>query len=295
LIVEDRFQVSALKRAMSATPRGQIAPRPSFAPPGAMLHPPELPALATGATHLPDGLHTLGATQSATEVHVVAHSPVPCTQAYGEQSDDDPASPATPVVEVWESEQTDPPLGLQAPPAQSNPDAQSPVVAQLVLHAVPTHAKLPGHGLAASGAQVPVPSHAPVTISWSLHEVVPHVVPDAAYWQVCCPPLAVQVAPHAAPAPAHAFRWPCGSPFTCEHRPCVAATSHAWHCPVHAVLQQTPSTQKPVMHWSPAVQAAPFSPVLEHNPSTQWSLTHWSSAVQLVAVASLATQWPPLQ
>ena len=205
----------------------------------------------------------------------MAHLPVPCTQTYGEQSDDEPASPATPVVEVWELEQTDPPVGSQAPSVQPNPDAQSLVVAQLVLHAVSTHAKLPGHGVAASGAQVPVPSHAPVTTSWSLlHEVLPHVVPEAAYWQACSPPLAVHVAPHAVPAPAHAARWPCGSPFTCEHRPWAAATSHAWHCPVHAVLQQKPSTQKPVSHWSPAAHAAPFSVVLEHNPDTQLPLTH---------------------
>jgi hypothetical protein len=123
----------------------------------------------------------LGATQSATEAQVVAHLPVPCTHAYGEQSDDEPASPATPVVEVWALEQTDPPMGWQAPPAQSNPDAQSLAVAQLVMHAAPTHAKLPGHGVAASGAQVPVPSHALGTSSWSLHEVLPHVVPPAAY------------------------------------------------------------------------------------------------------------------
>jgi hypothetical protein len=157
---------------------------------------------------------------------------------------------------------------------QPNPDAQSLVVAQLVLHAVPTQAKLPEHGFAASGVQLPVPSHALVTSSWSLHEVLPHVVPDAAYWQACWPPPAVHVAPHVVPAPGHAARCPCGLPFTCEHRPCAAATSHAWHCPVHAVSQQKPSTQKPLSHWSPAVQAAPFSAIPEHNPNTQLSLTH---------------------
>jgi hypothetical protein len=215
---------------------------------------------------------------------------------YGEQSVD-PPTPAPPVVfiAVWGPEQTDPPVGLQAPPVQPNPGAQSLVVAQLVLHAVPTHAKLPGHGVAASGAQVPVPSHALVMSCWSLQEVLPHVVPPAAYWQACCPPLAVQVAPHIVPAPVHAARCPCGSPFTCEHRPCVAATSHAWHCPVHAVLQQKPSTQKPVSHWSPAVQAAPIAALSEHEPDTQLPLTHWSLAVQLAPVTSVGTHWPPLQ
>ena len=212
----------------------------------------------------------MGATQSATEMHVVAHFPVLCTQTYGEQSDDAPASPAARVVfvEVRGSEQIDPPVGLQAPPVQPNPEAQSLALVQLVLHAVPTHAKLPGHGVAASGAQVPVPSHALGTSFWSLlHDELPHVVPDAAYWQACCPPLAVQVAPHAVPAPAHAARWPCGSPFTCEHRPGVAATSHAWHCPVQAVLQQKPSTQRPVTHWSPVVHVAPLAMPPEQIPA----------------------------
>jgi hypothetical protein len=127
-------------------------------------------------------LHTFGATQSATEAHVVAHLPVSLRHTYGEQSVD-PASPAPPVVfiAVWGPEQTDPPVGWQAPPVHPNPDAQSLVDAQLVWHAVPTHAKLPGHDVAARDVQVPVPSQALVTRSWSLHEVLPHVVPDGAY------------------------------------------------------------------------------------------------------------------
>jgi hypothetical protein len=43
---------------------------------------------------------------------------------------------------------------------------------------------------------------------------------------------------------------------------------------VHAVLQQNPSTQKPVAHWSPAVHAAPIFAVPEHSPDTQFPLTH---------------------
>ena len=230
---------------------------------------------------------------------MAAHFPVLCTQTYGEQSDDEPALPAALVVfvEVCELEQTDPPVGLQARPVQPNPDTQSLVVVQFVLHAAPTHAKLPAHGVAASGAHVPVPSHLLVTSFWSLlHEVLPHVVPDAAYWQACSPPLAVHVAPHVVPAPAHAARGPCGSPFTCEHRPRVAATSHAWHCLVQAALQQKPSTQKPVSHWSPAAHAAPLAKLPEQIPAKeQLLLAHWRSSVQEPPLACAGTHALPLQ
>lgn len=36
------------------------------------------------------------------------------------------------------------------------------------------------------------------------------------------------------------------------------AAEHAWHAPVQALLQQTPSTQLPVVHSLPAVQVAPL-------------------------------------
>jgi len=52
----------------------------------------------------------------------------------------------------------------------------------------------------------------------------------------------------------HAVRVPCGaSPFRGEQIPLRPATSHAWHCPVHAVSQQYPSTQFPVGHVVPVV------------------------------------------
>lgn len=56
--------------------------------------------------------------------------------------------------------------------------------------------------------------------------------------------------PHgAAPEPAHAPRVPCGCPLgTLVHVPTLPATSHAMHCEVHDVSQQTPSTQLPDTH-----------------------------------------------
>lgn len=45
--------------------------------------------------------------------------------------------------------------------------------------------------------------------------------------------------------------------------------SHAWHCPVHAPLQHTPSTQLPLVHSVPALQACPFGKRSSHNPAEQ--------------------------
>jgi hypothetical protein len=39
--------------------------------------------------------------------------------------------------------------------------------------------------------------------------------------------------------------------------PPVRAAEHAMHAPEHAPLQQKPSTQKPLAHWSRAVHATP--------------------------------------
>ena len=66
------------------------------------------------------------------------------------------------------------------------------------------------------------------------------------------------------PEPVHAeramplvFGWTV--PLTGMHVPLLPRTSHAWHCPPHALLQQTPSTQLPEPHWLPAVHAWPLS------------------------------------
>lgn len=45
---------------------------------------------------------------------------------------------------------------------------------------------------------------------------------------------------------------------TFEHVPTLPATLHAWHVPVHAVLQQTPSTQWLFAQWFDVVHVAPL-------------------------------------
>ena len=57
-----------------------------------------------------------------------------------------------------------------------------------------------------------------------------------------------QLPPQAVPSVAHALRVPCGVPVAVEQVPTLPATSHASHWPVHARLQQTPSTHSPVAH-----------------------------------------------
>jgi hypothetical protein len=72
---------------------------------------------------------------------------------------------------------------------------------------------------------------------------------------------------HAFPsvAPAHAGRVPCGLPEIGEQVPVAVGTSHASHCPVHAVLQHTPSTQKPLAHESFVVHGVPVGLACLHR------------------------------
>lgn len=63
------------------------------------------------------------------------------------------------------------------------------------------------------------------------------------------------------PEPAHAVRSAdavCAGPITATHVPTLPTTSQAWHCPLHAELQQTPSTQLLLAHSLPAAHAVPL-------------------------------------
>ena len=73
--------------------------------------------------------------------------------------------------------------------------------------------------------------------------------------------LPSQLPPQEEPSLAQAERAPCGAPLTAVHLPTLPATSQAWHWPPQAELQQTPSTQLPLVHWSDAPQAAPLASV----------------------------------
>jgi hypothetical protein len=74
---------------------------------------------------------------------------------------------------------------------------------------------------------------------------------------------AVALAPLQAPAhvacvPVQAGREPRGVPVTVVQVPTLPPSLHDWHWPPHALLQQTPSTQAPLVHSEAAAHAKPF-------------------------------------
>ena len=85
---------------------------------------------------------------------------------------------------------------------------------------------------------------------------------------------------------AQAARVPRGWPPTVLHVPILPSSAHPWHWPVHAPSQQTPSTQKLLAHWLPAVQLAPLLSLDVHVPDAQRSpVMHSLSTTQAVLQA----------
>jgi hypothetical protein len=111
--------------------------------------------------------------------------------------------------------------GAHVPDVQTFGAAQSPVVVQLVAHAVPAHA-YGAHAVGVVVVQLPVPSQlslgvAPAAVQLAAAHSLSGSVPPAIGAQV---PLA----------------------------PPVLLATHAWQAPVHVVSQHTPSTQLPLWH-----------------------------------------------
>jgi hypothetical protein len=92
----------------------------------------------------------------------------------------------------------------------------------------------------------------------------------------------------AAPWSLHWFSgsWPAG---TVEQVPPVPVSAHDMQLPAHAVLQQTPCAQKPLLHSGPAAQAAPS------GLRPQLDAVQTLPVVQSALVEQLAWQLPPLQ
>jgi hypothetical protein len=91
------------------------------------------------------------------------------------------------------------------------------------------------------------------------------------------------------PLPAQAPREPCGWPdVTGMHVPWEPLTSHASQLPLHALLQQNPSTQKFELHSEAVEHIAPFG-FLPHDMFTQlFGATHSLVPVHVVAHAELS-------
>ena len=72
---------------------------------------------------------------------------------------------------------------------------------------------------------------------------------------------------HADAAALHVLSaWPSG---TAEQTPTLPGTLQAWQTPVHAVSQQTLSTQAPPLHWLFVAHAAPGATFAAHVPALQ--------------------------
>jgi hypothetical protein len=74
--------------------------------------------------------------------------------------------------------------------------------------------------------------------------------------------------------------------------PSLPEARHVSHGPVHAVLQHTPSAQKPEAHWPCSLQLPPLETSTSHWPSTQ----RWPEPQSTHALPSAphAVTWSPV-
>jgi hypothetical protein len=219
----------------------------------------------------------LGMSQAS---HVSVHAELqqyPSTQLWFVHSAD--------VVQVSPS----PFVDRHAPPLQYGVD---PVHCVSFMHAfeqaVPPALHVAGlHITVVAAGHAPAPLHAAASV-WTPFEQLAgvHVVELLGYVQPSTFPIA-HVPVHAAPAaPVHAGRIPCGVPVTAVHLPGEPGTSHAWHCPLHALSQQRPSTQyKPLAQTLPAPHAEPIAPPSEASDACAGEL---SPCVELSARGELS-------
>jgi hypothetical protein len=171
--------------------------------------------------------------------------------------------------------------------------AQSAALVQVVRQALVVESQR--YGAQACGLRVthmPRPSHCGAWISPSpsaLQRWVPQVVPAACLRQA--------PAPSQTPSSPQLSGWlavqrPRGSATPgarLPHTPAVPGRLQAWQVPQLADSQQTPSVQKPLAHWLPAVQATP--PVRRPQLPPWQTLGGWQSSSRPQALKQLA----PLQ
>jgi hypothetical protein len=156
--------------------------------------------------------------------------------------------------------------GLQMPPRQKSPFGQSLFVLQ------PAHWVAPqicgAHGWVRTPGQEPSPSQNSRSVAVLF--VASH---DAGRHSTVCPgtvqdvvtvPLHTPSQP--VPSPGHAGREPTGLPVTGVQVPGAVGRLHASHWLAQALLQHTPSAQKPVRHCTSALQVAPGAPFAVHLP-----------------------------
>jgi hypothetical protein len=135
-----------------------------------------------------------------------------------------------------------------------------------------------------------VPSHDPVVVAKPAEHPPPHDVPVGSEHAVRSEPLHVAVTHAGSPEVAfvHIGREPCGAPITAVHTPPVPL--HDSHWPVHALLQQTPSAQKPLVHCEDVVHAPPCG--IAHVPAKPGRLQDAPDAQLADPQQTLFTQLP---
>ena len=131
----------------------------------------------------------------------------------------------------------------------------------------------------------PAPSQdAASTATPALHEAARQLVLPPGYAQaVGSVPL--QAPLQTEPSEAHAVRALRGAPATAVQVPTLPDSAHAWHWPVHAVSQQTASTQCCDPHWFAPPQDWPCASRGTHKPPE-----HHFPAVQSESATQLPLQ-----
>jgi hypothetical protein len=127
----------------------------------------------------------------------------------------------------------------------------------------------------------PLPSQICPLATLPLHTLAPHDTPAGelatpAHDDVVVPSHAG--AAHGFEPAGHAAREPCGCPLTGTHVPCAPVASHAWHSPVHAELQQNPSTHSLLLHALACVHEVPLLCFGTHTPTLHQASTAQSES-----------------
>jgi hypothetical protein len=164
---------------------------------------------------------------------------------------------------------------------------QSVSAAHVVAQAVPLQLTYGEQLIIMPAAQLPVPLHVLAVVSEPLPQVAAAQGVPAVYFAHAPFPSQDPSVPHVAADCMVQLLSGSVPTTTLPQVPSVpaplCAAVHAVHVPAHAVLQQTPSAQKPLVHWvpSPPVQGLPSisagvqTPLLQKSPVTQsLSITH---------------------
>ena len=139
------------------------------------------------------------------------------------------------------------PLGWHSPATHDAFAAHCASLLHVAAHTAPEHPPAPQESCTLAG-QPPDPLHiAGSVITPAEHDRARHstAAPGYAHWVASLPS---QAPPQALPSESHTCRDPWGAPTTLAQLPTWPGTSHAWHCPPQAALQQTPSTHWPLPH-----------------------------------------------